>query len=604
MRIKILDKKLSDQIAAGEVIERPSSVVKELLENSLDAGASQIDIEIKNAGSSLISVSDNGRGIFKDDLALSIKRHATSKIQELSDLSNIRSFGFRGEALSSIAAVSRLKISSCFCEDTHGWEVSFEDTGIKLSPVARGVGTTVSVENLFYNTPARAKFLRSKVTEFNHIEDIVKKIALSNFEVGFSLKHNGKCVKNLVSTTTQNQKERRVAEIFGDKFTDNSTYLREQNDALCLSGWLGSPVLSRSQSNFQFFYVNNRFIKDKILSHALKEAYKDIIHPGRFPSFILFLDVDPAVVDVNVHPAKREVRFKDNRTIYDFVFSCVNRFLSKNHSSISLPMSKFNVPLQMERNRFDNFSLNDREDFFYKNNNSFKNNELHNFINENNKYSTYTSVFENANNQEEDACVDIKNKNEQILGYAVAQLHGLYILSQNESEIILTDMHAAHERIVYERYKKAFNDKNIKIQSLLIPISVKLTQKEVEYANQYESVFGELGIEIANASDNLVIVKKIPYLLKDFDIEKLFYDILSDFIVNDRSTRVEEYVNEILKKIACHRSVRSNRKLTIVEMNALLRDIEKTERSGQCGHGRPTWIKLTISDLERIFQRK
>lgn len=560
MRIKTLEPALTNQIAAGEVVARPASVVKELLENSLDAGATQIDIEIKKGGSQLIRIRDNGSGIHKEDLILALKRHTTNKIANLDDLERIASLGFRGEALASISSISRLNLASRLQGENTAWKITAEgrEPKTQLQPVAHLVGTTVEVRDLFFNTPARRKFLRTAATEFNHIEATVRRLALSNFAVGFLLKHDDKVVQDLLPATTQKQQEQRITQICGKSFMENAVYVTTENAGLRLHGWLGLPTFSRSQVDLQYFYVNNRIIKDKTVSHAIKLAYQDVMHYGRHAAFVLYLTLDPALVDVNVHPTKNEVRFRENRLIHGFIHSKVKQAIAE-----VKPEPQINYQINMQQKM---------------------------------PWEVREPV---APKLEPEPVIT----NTDPLGYAIAQLHGIYILAQNETGLILVDMHAAHERITYERLKQAHTTEGIKAQSLLVPITITLSETETKYAEQNKVSLQQLGIEFDSAGPESIIIRQIPYLLKNTDVEQLFRDLITDLITNDYSNRVAADINKILITMSCHNSVRVNRQLTITEMNALLRDIETTERSGQCGHGRPTWIQLTIADLDKIFER-
>ena len=556
MHIKILAPQLANQIAAGEVVERPSSVVKELLENSLDAGADQIDIEIKQGGIKLIQIRDNGCGIHQEDLKLSLNRHATSKIKSQEDLDCLNTLGFRGEALASINAVSRLTISSKYQNEKNAWQIIDN----KLQPIAHPKGTTIAVHDLFYNVPARRKFLRTEKTEFNHLEEIVRRIALSHFNVGISFKHNDRVIQNLTPCTTKSQQEKRIADICGSEFINNATYIK--NDKL--SGWIGLPTFTRSQTDLQYIYLNNRIVRDKLISHAIRQAYQDVIQHNRHSAFILYLQIDPTMVDVNVHPTKNEVRFKDTRFIHDFIFHNIHNAIGAPPLQIHESSSNYQSPPPLQ--------IHERTDALRASPQNFHTNTRAN------DYSP-------------------------LLGHAIAQIHGTYILAENQDGLILVDAHAAHERITYERLKTAFAQQGIVAQPLLMPITINLSEKETKYVQQYQDVFKKLGIEIASLSPETIIIRQIPNLLKEANVEQLIRDVLSDLIENDRSNSIQEYLNEILATMACHGSVRANRRLSIFEMDALLRDIEKTERSGQCGHGRPTWVQVTKDELDKMFRR-
>jgi DNA mismatch repair protein MutL len=569
MHIKTLPPQLANQIAAGEVIERPSSVVKELLENSLDAGADQIDIEIKKGGMQLIQIRDNGCGIHQEDLKLALSRHATSKIKTQEDIDCLNTLGFRGEALASINAVSRLTISSKYQNEKNAWQIIDN----KLQPIAHPKGTTIEVHDLFYNVPARRKFLRTVKTEFNHIEEIIRRIALSHFSVGIFLKHNNHIVQNLTTSTTKSQQEKRITDICGSEFIKNATHIKNDN----LSGWIGLPTFTRSQTDLQYIYINNRMVRDKLISHAIRQAYQDVIAHNRHPAFILYLQIDPSTIDVNVHPTKNEVRFKDTRFIHDFIFHNIYNAIGNCNSVIPAfdPVIPAKAGIQPSLDILDSRVRG-------------------NDVRGGNEIREPLSNYQSPQNV---------HTNTLPLGHALAQIHGTYILAENQHGLILVDAHAAHERITYEQLKNAFAKEGIVAQPLLMPITINLSQKETKYAQQYQDVFKKLGIEIDSLSLETIIIRQIPNLLKDANVEQLIRDVLSDLIENDRSTTVQEYLNEILATMACHGSVRANRRLSIFEMDALLRDIEKTERSGQCGHGRPTWVQLTKDELDKMFRR-
>jgi DNA mismatch repair protein MutL len=607
LRIKILDSLLANQIAAGEVIERPSSVVKELLENSIDAGATSVDIEIKNGGAQLIRVRDNGCGIHKDDLALALIRHATSKIDNLEDLNCINSLGFRGEALASISSVSRLNMASRLSDDISGWQITSEgfESQARLRPVAHPLGTTVEVCDLFFNTPARRKFLRTEQTEFNHIEEIVRKIALSNFNVGINLKHNDKVVLNLPKAKDLEQQKQRIAKICGVEFIENAIYIDANDSVMHLKGWIGVPTFNRSQSDMQYFYVNNRIVRDKSLSHAVRRAYQDVIFADRQPVLVLYLDLDPSLVDVNVHPTKSEVRFRDGRLVHDFVFGSIHQALSglKSNDEVLTPISYEHnklepnlLKIKEQRAAYQRLSEASKQivlNFTETEGNTAK--VLQNIVE-----SKQKCIAEHANSE---LGRQQGNESTRIMGEALAQLHGIYILAQNQSGLILVDIHAAHERIIYEQLKAAHVKEGIKAQRLLLPVTINLSPKEVKVVEEYSELWQNLGLEVAIIGPETVVVRSIPSLLKDISTDQLVRDIVADLIENHSSDQVNDKINNMLTSIACHGSIRANRCLTIPEMNALLRDIEITVRSGQCGHGRPTWVQMTMDELQKMFLR-
>lgn len=594
-RIQLLSPRLANQIAAGEVVERPSSVIKELLENSIDSGARMIDIDIDAGGVNLIRVRDDGSGIERDDLPLALSRHATSKIFALEDLECVRSLGFRGEALASISSVSRLAITSNSSDDARGgWCARSEgrDMAVAIEPAPHPRGTTVEVRDLFFNTPARRKFLRAEKTEFNHIEDTVKRLALSRFDVGFQLRHNGRAVQQLRAAQSELEKERRVAAVCGPEFIEHVVVIDSRVGDLHLFGWVALPTFSRSQSDLQHFYVNGRAIRDKLVSHAVRQAYQDVLYHGRHPAFVLYLEVDPGNVDVNVHPTKHEVRFRDGRTVHDFLFRTLHRALAdvRPHEQIESNIGATPVQigalsqqssLQLPAQRFGYASaptvtsLGVRE-----------------------QLGAYRELY-----AAEPGITAPETREIPPLGYALAQLHGVYILAENAYGLVLVDMHAAHERITYERMKTARAGEGIRAQPLLVPRSLAVSQREADCAEHSAQTFVSFGMRLERAGPETLLIREIPVQLRDADVEQLVRDVLADLLEHGSSDRIEAHSNEILATMACHGSVRANRKLAIPEMNALLRDMEDTERSGQCNHGRPTWVQLGMTDLDKLFLR-
>lgn len=590
-RIHVLSPRLANQIAAGEVVERPASVVKELLENALDAGATQIDIDVEAGGVKLIKLRDNGSGIARDDLTLALSRHATSKITTLDDLEAVATLGFRGEALASIASVSRLTLTSNNGEGA--WQVLTEgrDMLAQIQPAAHPKGSTVEVRDLFFNTPARRKFLRTEQTEFNHLLEVIKRQSLSRFEVGFTLRHNGRVIHQLRSCTTQLDKEQRIAAICGPAFMENAVFIDTEIHGLALCGWIALPSFSRSQADLQHFYVNNRVIKDRLVAHAVKQAYRDVMYHDRHSAFVLYLQLPSENVDVNVHPTKHEVRFRDGRTVHDFLYRSINKSIADIRPQDTLEISQtareysrpevpaqqpmtFNYPLPSslpdEREVRDTLSF----------------------------YSTLSSSLAAETNihvGEESGLPP--------LGYAIAQLHGIYILAENTQGLIVVDMHAAHERITYERMKVARDQQGLRSQPLLVPEAIALSEKEVEFAEQHQDLFRQLGFGLQIAGAESIMIREIPVLLQGAKVEQLLRDVLADLIAHGQSARIESALDEVLATMACHGSVRANRQLSITEMNALLRDMEVTERSGQCNHGRPTWAQLSLPDLDKLFLR-
>ncbi|RYY73864.1 MAG: DNA mismatch repair endonuclease MutL [Gammaproteobacteria bacterium] len=626
-RIKLLSPRLANQIAAGEVVERPSSVVKELLENSLDAGATRLEIDIEDGGIKLIRVRDNGGGIDKDDLPLALSRHATSKIYELDDLEAVATLGFRGEALASISSVARLALLSSTNHDSAGWQVVAEgrEMETEVSPAPHPRGTTVEVRDLFFNTPARRKFLRTEKTEYAHLEDVVKRLALSRFDVAFNLRHNGRAIYSWRAGDSQLEQERRVAQVCGPAFMENAVHLEIERNGLRLWGWVALPTFSRSQADLQHFYVNGRCIRDKLVSHAVRQAYQDVLYHGRHPAFVLYLEVDPANVDVNVHPTKHEVRFRDNRSVHDFIYSSLHHALAK-----VTPQDALNKDLAFASNtQSDNnflqtsmapqgvaageFRGQETLGLGSAARNSISGSQAYSFNNQNN-YSRPSGVSEQIKNYGELHQSALKTSNNfslpesgaddiPPLGYAIAQLKGIYILAENAQGLILVDMHAAHERITYERMKESFACGGIQTQPLLVPESIAISQKEADCAEQFYEVFKSLGFELQRAGPETILIRQVPVVLNRAKVEQLVRDVLSDLIEHGSSERIQHHINEILGTMACHASVRANRKLTIPEMNALLRDMEATERSGQCNHGRPTWLLQSLDDLDKMFMR-
>lgn len=626
--IQLLTPRLANQIAAGEVVERPASVVKELVENALDAGATRVDIEIEQGGAKLIRVRDDGSGIGESDLPLALSRHATSKITTLDDLEAVGTLGFRGEALASISSVSRLALTSRTVEQEAAARVEVEgrDMDASISPAAHPVGTTVEVRDLFFNTPARRKFLRTEKTEFNHVDECIRRQALSRFDAGFTLRHNQRVVQSLRPAESELDRERRIGSLCGQQFIDNAVLIDAEATGLRLWGWVALPTFSRSQADLQYFFVNGRVIRDKLVAHAVRQAYRDVLYNNRHPAFVLYLEVDPATVDVNVHPTKHEVRFRDGRLVHDFIFRTLHRALAdvrpddhlrgavaqsfgreeasgpvaEQHSASSVQssgygasgysgaMGSFDRPAPPQSNQ--QWQASDQMAFYQS-------------LNEGGGVETQggqqpvgsQSGFATAPPQD--------GEEEPPLGYAIAQLHGIYILAQSRAGMIVVDMHAAHERITYERMKRALVEQDLKSQPLLVPVSLAVSQKEAALAESHGQELQQLGLQIERIGPETLAVRQIPALLRGADTEQLVRDVLADVIEHGQSDRVEAMTHELLGTMACHGSVRANRQLTIPEMNSLLRDMEATERSGQCNHGRPTWTLVTLSELDKLFLR-
>ena len=583
--ITVLSSRLANQIAAGEVVERPASVVKELVENALDAGSTQIDIDCEAGGIGRIRVRDNGRGIPSDELTLALSRHATSKILDLDDLEAVSTLGFRGEALASIASVSRLDLTSAI-DDEPGSIVSVEGREMValVQPSPHPRGSTVDVRDLFFNTPARRKFLKTEKTEFGHIESVVTRQALSRFDVGFRLVHQGRVTRQLTPALSENTQIARVSQLLGSGFMDASLPIDARATGLSLKGWVCRATFNRAQADLQHVFVNGRFIRDRLISHALRQAYRDILFHGRHPCFLLYLELDPAQVDVNVHPTKNEVRFRDSRLIYDFLLRSVGRVLADDRpeqicdQNISVESLGTNQSQSIQHQPTLGLNRSKPVDSF----------------------DTFARFLTPTLNEEEppDSPTDIPP-----MGYAIAQLHGIYILSQTQDGMIIVDMHAAHERITYEALKQAFDENGLVSQPLLLPVTLHVNQGEASLVEEATDLFDQLGLGVQRLGPEAIRIEHVPAILNRASHEDLVRDVLSDLAAVGTSDRINEARDNLLATMACHGSVRANRHLTIPEMNALLRDIENTERSGQCNHGRPTWTALSMHDLDRLFLR-
>ncbi len=604
MRIQSLPTQLVNQIAAGEVVERPSSIVKELVENCFDAGATQITIDIAMGGIRVIKIRDNGCGIHKEDLALALSRHATSKITSLQDLEQVSSMGFRGEALPSISSVAKLTVISRTEDSDCAWKVSADgsEKNFDPQPDPHPLGTTVDVRDLFYNTPARRKFLKTEKTEFSHIENLIRKMALSRFDIGFTLNHNQKQVMNLQSADSLPEQEKRIASICGSAFIENSVKIDFEASGLKLKGWVGLPTFSRSQQDMQFFYVNGRLIKDRLVTHAIKQAYQDVLFHGRHPVYVLFLELEPALVDVNAHPAKLEVRFREGRLVHDFLFKALHQSLAdirpgeqQNHE---VKVEEFTT-VQSDVSEYPQ-TVKQRS---FASNSPIQTSLPLKVSEEIKAYSAlYPKDDEKHSIESPPSVLDVMDGMPP-LGYAIAHLHSIFILSEPEKGIILVDAHAAHERVNYERLKKQYHGGNVPSQPLLLPLKIQVSHSEADVVEQQHEFFACLGFELNRSAPETIVLRSTPALLGKEDMDALIRDILADIVANGMSQRVLERSNEILATMACHGSVRAKRKLTIDEMNALLREMEQTERIGQCNHGRPTWIELSTSDLDKFFLR-
>jgi DNA mismatch repair protein MutL len=645
--IRILPNLLINQIAAGEVVDRPASALKEMMENSLDAGAQSLSVQLNAGGIQLLKISDDGLGIAREELALALTRHATSKISSLEDLEKVSSLGFRGEALASIAAVSRLTLSSRRAEEKHAWSISAEGPHLsEPEPAAVACGTIIEVRDLYFNTPARRKFLKTEATEYGHCEEAFRRIALSSPRVSFSLQHNSRVQWHLKSQTLPE----RITELLGQDFAAASLNVAENNDALRLNGLISVPSLSRASRDQQYFYVNGRFVRDKLLSHAVKQAYQDVLHNERHPSFALFLELDPSLVDVNVHPTKTEVRFRDSRAIHQYIFHALSKALSPaagqridpivnvGHSQSAIqphpgsapsassgggalqpsnPYRQTSLALntpgsvsfydtlfgsKKEQDTTANrstgqASLSGRSDIFFPGTPLYPAAQTPHLENHQNSPSLSNT---NPNTRSIPLSLDTEFPP---LGFALAQLAGIYILAENKQGLIIVDMHAAHERIMYEKLKTALDDQSIPMQPLLVPINMGASSLDIATAEENTQILSQIGFDITPGSPTSLTIRGCPAMLAEADMRTLATDVLR-VIREYGATRVlTERRNELLGTMACHAAVRANRKLSIMEMNSLLRDMEFTERSGQCNHGRPTWHQISVADLDKLFMR-
>jgi DNA mismatch repair protein MutL len=563
-RIHKLSTRLANQIAAGEVVERPSAVVKELLENSLDAGASNIDIEVEQGGTRLIRLRDDGCGIYKDDFALALSRHATSKIQSFEDLEGVISLGFRGEALPSISSVSRLEVRSRPRGEQQAWRV-IGDGGDAVSepePVAHPEGTTIEVRDLFFNTPARRKFLRTEKTEFTHLENIVKRIALSRFDVGISLRHNQRAVQKMRPATTEAEKQQRVSQVCGQAFMENALKIDFRAGDMHLWGWVAAPTFSRSQADMQYFFVNDRMIRDKLVTHGIRQAYQDVLYHGRQPAYVLYLELDPRRVDVNVHPTKHEVRFREGRMVHDFLFRSLHKALGDvRPGSGSIEQNEEItgkeyglVSLSSPHPQGNSLRATSTTDKVLRSS-QFSPQQSNIPLAVREQLQAYQAMAQSAQIEE----VEQGGAMTPPLGYALAQLHGVYILAENNQGLVLVDMHAAHERITYERMKNALEGEGVKSQPLLVPVTINVNEAEAKLPEEFSDVFEELGFVIETIGQETLVVRQVPSLLRETDVEGLIRDVLSDLATYGTSQRVREAINDLLSTMACHGSVRANR---------------------------------------------
>ena len=627
-RIQVLDPRLANQIAAGEVVERPSSVTKELIENAIDAGSQRIEVEIEQGGARLIKVRDDGIGIGEEDLPLALARHATSKIGSLEDLEGVSSLGFRGEALASISSVSRLElISNAEDDPRHGWRVVAEGRGMeaRVTPAPHPRGTSVGVRDLFFNTPARRKFLRTEKTEFAHVEEAFRRQALSRYDIAWVLRHNQKVIHQLPAGHSAAARERRIASLLGKNFIEHARYIEREAGGIRLSGWVGLPTHSRSQADQQYFFVNGRVVRDRLVAHAVRQAYRDVLFNGRHPVFVLYLELDPDVVDVNVHPTKHEVRFRDGRMVHDFLYSSLHHSLASakpaesseerdaeeaDTSGASSQGEASEVGAEQPRWQQQGMALTHSPDRHPGAERVRRFMQGYQALHPNHEETLLTPQpsppSERVSEVREAPLVmpDDDPTAPPPLGFALGQLHGIYILAQNAEGLVLVDMHAAHERIVYERMKTQLAAaKGLDAQPLLVPVSIAASRAEVATAESEQESIAKLGIELDIAGPETLLVRQLPALLAQADPEALVRQMLEELARYGRTHQVEARVHELLSTMACHGSVRANRRLTIDEMNALLRDMERTERSDQCNHGRPTWTQMGLKALDRLFLR-
>lgn len=636
-RIHTLNPALANQIAAGEVIERPASVVKELLENSIDAGATELIIRVEQGGSTLIEIMDNGRGIHAEDLPLAVMRHATSKIQTAEDLHAIVSLGFRGEALASIAAVSRLTLTSSQMDDGIGYQVEVNGTAFdhqEIQAVAAPKGTHIRVQDLFFNVPARRKFLKKPGTEFGHIEEIVRRLALTHFDIRFVLEHNQNIKLNLPIADSGELRFQRVQQLLGRAFTENAYWMDADSINMRLTGWLGHPSDARAQADLQYVYVNGRIVKDKTISHALRMAYDGILHGHQHAGYLLFLEVDPENIDVNVHPTKHEIRFLNQREVHEFVRHYAKETLSQfqtatadlsdamkiaeNQASVSV-QPRYQEPLQLHRHVesaqtgeqapsdvLTDFSSNQPQGVHY----SAQPSRYQGSQQLNNALQSYLAPLRDTSSAVDqaqplvDVTVQSPKVDEHPLGIAIAQLHGIYVLAQNTEGLIIVDMHAAHERILLQQMKSAWDKPEFwTSQQLLIPKVINITRMQATRVEELKDQLARLGLEIDQYGDEQVIVRGVPAILHKANFEALVPELLNDLDPNDEAQGLLQKRDQILAGMACHGAVRAHRILGLSEMNALLRQMEQTEFASQCNHGRPTWRAFPLAQLDKLFAR-
>ena len=592
MAIRILSTELIDQIAAGEIVERPASAVKELVENSLDAGARRVEVEIRSGGTRLIRVRDDGIGIPKDQLALALSRHATSKIACLEELERVASLGFRGEALPSIASVARFRLVSRAEGAESAWSVECNG-GVAEAPrpAAHPAGTTVEVRDLFFNTPARRKFLRTERTESSHVDSMLRSMALARFDVEWRLQNNGRTTLSLPPALTREQQEARLSRVCGERFLEHARYFERTGEDLRIMGWLAEPTFSRSHADMQFSFVNGRFVRDKVLRHAVRLGYEDVLFHGRQPAYVIFLRLDPGRVDVNAHPSKLEIRFRDSGLVHGFVHHTVETALGQRLEDGQQDQSRPPARLPGTRAR----SGHDSPQSAWRTGQGKMRLDTRQL-----DIREGTRLYEMLHASPRTKPV---GDGAPPLGYAVGQLLGIYILAQNAGGLVIVDMHAAHERITYEQFKQQFKASGLKSQPLLIPVTVKVAESEAEAVEVSQRDLKRLGFEVTRRGLDEVRIEAIPLMLEGTSVEPLFRDVVADLLNHSGAHRVEAAVDEMLATMACHGAVRANRQLEIDEMNALLREMEATERADRCNHGRPTWTQVSVAELDRLFLR-
>lgn len=580
--IRVLPDLLISQIAAGEVVERPAAALKELLENSLDAGACQVSVQLAGGGTKLLRVADDGAGIAKEDLVLALMRHATSKIAALEDLESVTSLGFRGEALASMAAVSHLTLTSRKKEDKHAWAVTASGAETsRASPAALAAGTTVEVRDLYFNTPARRKFLRSEATEYAHCEEAFKRVALSRPELALTLQHNNRVQWHLKAQPL----EARIGALLGEDLHASTLPVDSESGALRLRGLIGLPAHARGARDTQYFFVNGRHVRDKLAAHAIRQAYQDVLHHERHPVYVLFLDIDPSLVDVNVHPTKTEVRFRDARAVHQFIFHALNRALAQTLAGAAAAHANADAAVEVRAadtgaQAGASLALGLAQPVAF-----------------------YETLFGREAPSAEPGNRALPPSTDHPLGFAIAQLSGVYVLAENAHGLVIVDMHAAHERIMYERLKTTLDARAIPMQPLLVPVTFGAATLDVATVEEHGETLRAIGFDLAAASPTSLIVRAIPALLADADARELARDVLREIREFGASRALTERRNELLGTMACHAAVRANRRLSLPEMNALLREMEATDRADQCNHGRPTWHQITLPELDRLFMR-